>query len=149
MGETTMTDTHAAYRFAVLNVAVTQILGRYATREEAAAEAVKAGNCSFPYELSDSELAALEAQEQAAQSAPIEAHYDAEGFITLAIGETNAQGVAPLLLTQRPDMPELAELWQYDESQPAQTLHLAEFTISGDQGRDPWDIAREAAATYL
>ena len=46
-------------RYAVLNCFVTQILGRYATLDEARAAAEEFGNCSFAYELSDAEIARL------------------------------------------------------------------------------------------
>lgn len=54
-----MNATQTPARYAVLNCAVTQILSIHRTREEAKAEAKKAGNCSFPYYLSDAELEAL------------------------------------------------------------------------------------------
>lgn len=43
-------------RWAVLNCAVTQVLGRYTTRCEAEEAAEAFGNCSFPYLLSDAEM---------------------------------------------------------------------------------------------
>lgn len=59
MGETKMPVTQPLARYAVLNVAVTQILSVHMTREAAKAEAKREGNCSFPYYLSDAELEAL------------------------------------------------------------------------------------------
>lgn len=43
----------------VINCPVTQILGHYATEAEAAAAAAEFGNCSFQYELSAAETAAM------------------------------------------------------------------------------------------
>lgn len=145
MGETTMNATQTVRRFAVLNCSVTQVLGRHASYEHAAYQAAQEGNCSFVYELSAEELAT--AQDEG--TTPIEPQYDAVGNMTLAIGEVNAEGVAPLVLVQCPEAPKTAELWEYDETEPAQTRHRGTFTIAGDQGSDPWDIAREAAAKYL
>ena len=54
-----MPVTQPLARWAVLNVAVTQILSVHMTREAAKVEAKRAGNCSFPYYLSDAELEAL------------------------------------------------------------------------------------------
>lgn len=48
----------------VLNCAVTQILGYYATEKEATAAAGHFGNCSFAHQLTDTERAALAAQHQ-------------------------------------------------------------------------------------
>lgn len=53
-------EANAAY--AVLNCSVTQILGLYATEEEATAAAQEFGNCSFAHQLTDTERAALAAQ---------------------------------------------------------------------------------------
>lgn len=50
---------HPAY--AVLDCHVTRILGLYATAEEASTAAAEFGRCSFAYELSDTERAALAA----------------------------------------------------------------------------------------
>lgn len=50
---------HLAY--AVLDCHVTRILGLYATAEEAGTAAAEFGRCSFAYELSDTERAALAA----------------------------------------------------------------------------------------
>ncbi len=49
-----------AERWSVLNCAVTQVLGRYATRDEARAAAADFGRCSFEYELTPQEVAGLE-----------------------------------------------------------------------------------------
>lgn len=46
----------------VLNCAVTQILGYYTTEAEATNAAQTFGNCSFAYQLTDTERAALAAQ---------------------------------------------------------------------------------------
>lgn len=48
--------------YAVLNCPVTEILGFYETEAEATAAAEEFGNCSFAYELSAKEIAALEMQ---------------------------------------------------------------------------------------
>ncbi|MGP5220683.1 hypothetical protein ACTXMB_15230 [Arthrobacter rhombi] len=47
---------------AVLNCPATKILGFYANEEEATEAAQAFGNCSFAYELSDTEHRALTAQ---------------------------------------------------------------------------------------
>lgn len=48
-------------RFAVLNCFVTQVLGRYETLALAQVAANEFGKCSFAYELSDAELASMDA----------------------------------------------------------------------------------------
>lgn len=49
--------------YVVLNCHVTQILGFYDTAEKANAAAEEFGNCSFAHALSESERAALVAQD--------------------------------------------------------------------------------------
>lgn len=46
-------------RWAVLNCAVTQVLGLYATEGEARSAAEEWGRCSFAYELSECEALAV------------------------------------------------------------------------------------------
>lgn len=51
----------SGWRWVVLDCAVTRVLGRFETFGEAEGAARGFGGCSFPYELSDAEVAALDA----------------------------------------------------------------------------------------
>lgn len=53
------TTTQQIGPWVVLNCSITQILGHYPDEQSAAAAAAEFGNCSFPYELSETEIAGM------------------------------------------------------------------------------------------